>query len=447
MVIVGAGFGGLAAAKALRRAPVEITLIDQHNHHVFTPFLYQVATALLGPSEVAQPVRSLLRRLGNVTFRLGRVTDVDLLARQVVTDHGPVPYDYLVLASGSVSNYFGNADIASRSLGLNDLADALQLRNHILSCFEQACWTTDPVDRRHLLTFAVVGGGPTGVEFAAALAVLVAGMVERDFPTLHRDDVAIVLVEGADAPLGSFASPLRRSATRALAARHVEVRSTATVADVDQSGLVLDDGQRIDAATVVWAAGVRASPLAEALNIELGSHGRVPVAATLQVVGHPEVFAVGDLAEIPAGDGSLPMLAQVAIQSGRHAARSIAGQLSGGEAAAFHYRDLGTMATVGRNDAVAQLGPLRLSGFVGWLAWLLVHIMRTVGLQTRASVLVSWISGYVFADRPVRLVTVPHRDGPAATPALPVPDDGRPLVATEPTARPAVGAGELKSHT
>jgi len=337
VVIVGAGFGGLAAAKALRRAP-------------------------------------------------------------------------LVLAAGSVSNYFYNADIATRSLGLNDLAEALQLRNQILSCFEQACWATEPAERGHLLSFAVVGGGPTGVEFAAALAVLVAGMVERDFPALHRDDARIVLVEGADATLGSFAKKLQASATKALSAKGVEVRSGVTVADVDESGLILDGGERIDAATVVWAAGVRAAPLADALGIELASHGRIPVGPTLQLAGHPEVSLVGDLAEIPDGDGALPMLAQVAIQSGRHAARSIVAQISRAQVDRFHYRDLGTMATVGRNDAVAQLGPLQLSGFVGWLAWLFVHIVRTVGLEARASVVLIWISGYLFADRPVRLITGPRRE-------------------------------------
>lgn len=383
-----------------------VTPLDQHNHHVFTPFLYQVATALLEPSEVAQPVRSLIRRSENVAFRLGRVTDVDLLANRVQSDHGPIAYDYLVLAAGSVSNYFHNTDIATRSLGLKDLAETLQLRNQILSCFEQASWTTDLVERAQLLSFAVVGGGPTGVEFAAALTVLVAGMVKRDFPALDRDDVRIMLVEGADAPLGTFAEPLRASATSALRAKGVEVRSGVTVSDIDESGLILNGGERIDAATVVWAAGVSAAPLAEAVGVTLASHGRVPVSPTLQLAGHPEGFVVGDLAEISAGGDPLPMLAQVAIQSGRHAAGAIATQISDRrDSGPFHYRDLGTMTSVGRKDAVAEIGPLRLSGFAGWLAWPLVHIVRTVGLTARASVLISWISDYVFTDRPVRLIT------------------------------------------
>ncbi len=414
VVIVGAGFAGLAAARALRRAPVEVTLIDQHNHHVFTPFLYQVATALLEPAEVALPVRALLRHLRNVTFRLGRVTDIDLDARQVKTDHGPIGYDYLVLAAGSATSYFRNTAIAAGSLGLKDLAEALQLRNHILSCFEQACWETDPAERARLLSFAVVGGGPTGVEFAAALAVLVAGMAGRDFPHLHRDDITITLVEAAGAPLGSFAPPLQRSAARGLAAKGIQIRSGATVTDVDEKGLVLDGGQRVGAGTVVWAAGVQAAPLAEVLNIKPGSHGRIPVGPALQLAGHPEVFVAGDLAEIPAGAEALPMLAQVGIQSGRHAGRSIAAQVSGHQGRPFRYRDLGTMATIGRNNAIAQIGPLRLSGFAGWLAWLLVHIVRTAGLQTRASVVIRWIAGYLFANRPVRLITGPQRESAPA---------------------------------
>jgi len=438
-VIVGAGFAGLAAARALRRTAAEVTLVDRHNHHVFTPFLYQVATALLEPSEVALPVRSLIRRFRNVTFRLGRVTDVDLAGRRVETDHGPIPYDFLVLAAGSATSYFHNASIAARSLGLKDLSEALQLRNHILANFEQACWETDPSSRHHLFSLAVVGGGPTGVEFAAALAVLVTEMAGRDFPALHRDDITITLVEAASAPLGSFAPPLQRSAARGLAAKGVRIRSGATVTDVDEKGLALDDGTRIDAATVVWAAGVQAAPLAETLGVKPGSHGRIPVGPTLQLPGHPEVYVTGDLAEIPAGDEVLPMLAQVGIQSGRHAARSVAAQISGDEIGRFRYRDLGTMATVGRNNAIAQIGPLRLSGFIGWLAWLLVHIMRTAGLHARASVVISWVSGYLFANRPVRLITSPRRDtsvshpGSAARPGPRIAPSAQPPEGTPPT--------------
>ncbi len=411
VVIVGAGFGGLAAAKALaepRRRPgqARVTVVDRHNHHVFTPFLYQVATALLEPSGVAQPVRALIRRMRNVEFRLAEVIGVDLDRRQVETDRGPVAYDYLILATGAVNDYFHNADVAAHTFGLGSLGAAQALRNHILSSFEAAGWATDPAERARHLTFAVVGGGPTGVEFSAALSVLVDEMVGRDFPAIDEGEPSIVLIEGSPAPLASFAPDLQAKASQALGARGVRVESGALVVEVDEDGLTLDDGRRIRAATVVWAAGVRASPLAAGVG-PTGSHGRVVVGPTLQVSGHPEVLVVGDTAEIPGHGGPLPMLAQVAIQSGRHAARSVLALSRGGAPTPFHYRDLGTMAVLGRGDAVAQVGPVHLSGLPGWLAWLGLHILRTRGLRTRATVLLGWISGFVFADRPVRLITGP----------------------------------------
>ncbi len=415
VVIVGAGFAGLAAARALadqpwHRALVDVTIVDRHNHHVFTPFLYQVATALLEPSATARPIRSLIRKLPNVDFRLATVTGVDVTLRRVETDRGPLPYDYLVLAAGAVSDHFDNADAAAQSLGLNDLGDALALRNHLIACFEAAAWADDRTRRTQLLTFAVVGGGPTGVEFAAALAVLVKEMVGSDFPGMEAGEPRIVLVEASDAPLGSFATDLREAAAGGLRARGVDVVSGARVADVDGAGLTVEGGRRIEAATVVWAAGVRANPLADALPVT-GSHFRAVVTDTLQVPRHPEVFVVGDMAEIAAGAGPLPMVAQVAIQSGRQAANSILALCRGGEAKAFRYRDLGTMATVGRGDAVAQIGSVHLSGLAGWLAWLGVHIARTAGPEAKVSVLVGWLSGFVFADRPVRIITGPKQTG------------------------------------
>ncbi|MBJ7596177.1 MAG: NAD(P)/FAD-dependent oxidoreductase [Candidatus Dormibacteraeota bacterium] len=416
VVVVGAGFAGLAAVKALKAAPVEVVLLDQHNHHVFNPFLYQVATALLEPVEAANPVRALVRGLRNLTFRVATVSDVHLRSQQVGTDRGVVAYDYLILAAGSVSDYFHSADIAARSFGIKDLGEALELRNQVLSRFEQASWAADPVERSRLLSFAVVGGGPTGVEFAAALAVLVEGSLAKDFPSITREEVSIVLVEGSEAPLASFAKGLQRSAARALANKGVRVESKAMVADVDVEGLLLKDGRRIEAATVVWAAGVTANPLVESLGVELGSKRRVPVTATLQLAGHPEVFVVGDLAEIPGRSKQpLPMLAQVGLQSGGHAGRAIEAMLAGRRVARFRYHNLGTMAVVGRNDGIAQIGPLHLSGFVGWLAWLFLHIARIHGLSGRFLVLVSWISGFVFADRPVRLVVGPRKAIPHAS--------------------------------
>lgn len=411
VVIVGAGFGGLAAAKALADSPhnssgVQVTLLDRHNYHVFTPFLYQVATALLEPTGAAQPIRALIRGLSNVEFRLAEVSGVNFSLHQIESDRGPIGYDYLILAAGAVNDYFQNADIASHSFGLKDLGGAQELRNHILSCFEAANWATDPKERARQLTFVVVGGGPTGVEFSAALSVLVAQMAGRDFPAISNQESTIFLIEGSQAPLASYAPDLREKACDRLRARGVRIESAALVVDADEHGLVLKDGRRIAAATVVWAAGVRANPLAGCFPAA-GSYGRVIVGPTLQVDRHPEVFAVGDTAEIPGRRGALPMLSPVAIQSGSHAARSVLALSRGERPTAFRYRDLGTMAVLGRGDAVAQIGRVHLSGIAGWLAWLGVHIARTSGLQVKATVVLSWVSGFVFADRPVRLITGP----------------------------------------
>lgn len=408
VVIVGAGFAGLAAAKALRRVPVQVTMVDQYDYHTFTPFLYQVATALLEADDAAYPIRGEIRRLGNVSFRLATVTGVDLDAKAVDTDQGRFCYDYLVLAAGAVNAYFGHSEIAERSLGLNDLPEALQLRNTILSRFEAAAWATDPAERARLLSFAVVGGGPTGAEFAGALAELVAGTLAKDFPSLGRSEVSITLAEASPHPLSAFARPLPAAAHRALERKGIRVRSEAIVAEVDQTGLRLKDGSAIPAATVVWAAGVRAAHLADGLGLRLGSHERIKVTPTCQLDGHPEAFAVGDLAEIPQDGQPLPMLAQVAIQSGRHAARAIGTLLRAGTPEPFRYRDLGTMATVGRGFAVADIGPVKLSGLPGFLAWLVVHIARIAGMRTRWHVLTNWVSGYLFRNPPVRFIAGPR---------------------------------------
>jgi len=432
VLIVGAGFGGLACARALAGAPVRVTILDQRNHHTFTPFLYQLATALLEPAEVVQPVRQLLRHVGNAQFRLGRMTAVDLERRQVHTNCGELRYDYLVLAAGAVNNYFGNREIAERSFGLGDLFEAERLRDRILLACERAAWTSDPRERGRLLRFAVVGGGATGVELAGALSELIHRVLSRDYPELDMDAAEIALIEASDAPLAGYAPRLQRAAQRALERKRVQVISATRAQRLDEQGLHLDGGRTLDAGTVIWAAGVRAAPAAQQLAAALaeagsrgpgqhatsdlrdsqgpdgalGSHGRLRVSRTLQLPGHPEVLAIGDVAEIPGADGKpLPMLAQVAIQSGRHAAAVIAALLTGQQPSPFRYRDLGTMATQGRNAAVAQIGPLKLSGFLGWLAWLLVHIARTVGVRTRVLVAVNWIAGYLLIDRPVRLIT------------------------------------------
>ena len=331
-------------------------MVDQHDYHTFKPFLYQIATALLEADASAYPTRGEVRRLANVSFRLGTVTGVDLAAKEVETDRGRPPSDYLVLAAGAVNNYFGHSEIAERSLGLNDLPEALHLRDTILAQFEAAAWVTDPAERARLLSFAVVGGGPTGVEFAGELAELVAGALTRDFPNLRRSEISITLADASSHPLSAFPAPLPAAAHRALERKGVGVRTGIRVDEVDKTGLQLSGGTAIPASVVVWAAGVRASHLAAGLGLHLGSYNRINVTPTCQVEGHPEVFAVGNIAEIRQAGQPLPMVAQVAIQSGRHAARCIETLLREAIPQPFSYKDLGTMATVGHGFAVARLG-------------------------------------------------------------------------------------------
>lgn len=422
VVVVGGGFGGLGAAAGLRKANVDLTLIDQHNHHTFSPLVYQVATAMLEPSEIAHPIRSILRKHKHADFRLGRVQDVDLAAREVRTANGPIPYDYLILAAGSGNNYFKHPEIADSSFGINDVGEAVALRNHMLYAFERAAWETDPEERRRLLSFVIVGGGPTGVEFSGALSELVYGILHKDFPTLNLDEVTIRLVEGSDAPLPPFAEQLQQAAAKALAERHVQV-SKGFVESVSteelqlhdgtttpRPGVVrLSDGSEIPAGTVVWAAGVRAEALVDTLGVQLGSQSRIPVGPTLQLADHPEVLAVGDIAEIHQNGQVLPMVAPVAMQSGAHAARVVSDLIAGRKPKPFEYHGYPSMATIGRGDAVVEGKRVKLHGFSGWLLWLVVHLARIAGVRSRFSVAVDWSSAFLLRDRPMRLIVRPRR--------------------------------------
>ncbi|HAC45633.1 MAG TPA: FAD-dependent oxidoreductase [Chloroflexi bacterium] len=404
VVIAGAGFAGLTCARALKRAPVDVLLVDRNNYHLFTPLLYQVASAVLDPGEIARPVRQLIRPLRNADFLLANVTGADFEQHRLLTDHGPLAYDYLVLASGSRSDYFGNASLAKHAFGLKDLDEGLAVRNRVLMRFEEARWTDDREQRRTLLTFAVVGGGPTGVEMAGALAELTRLVLSKDYRDLDLGLVRVVLLEAAGFLLGTFAEPLREAARRSLEKKGVEVLLKAKVADVAAGSIRLVDGHEVPASTVIWTAGVRASELGSALGFSLGRQARVDVLPTLQVTGHPEVFAIGDLAG-PVGDGSpLPMLIPVAMQEGRHVGVTIKDLLRGYGATNFRYKDPGIMATIGRNSAVAQLGPVRLTGFLGWLMWLFVHLINVISFRSRIVVLVNWAWDYFFYDRPIRLI-------------------------------------------
>jgi NADH dehydrogenase len=404
VVVVGAGFGGLETARRLAAQPVDVVLVDRHNYHLFTPLLYQVATAGLEPEEIAHPVRAILRGRTNIRFLVAEVQRVDLTARTVFTSEGILDYDYLVLAAGSTTSFFGIAGAERGAHGLKDADEAMALRNHILGRFEAAAWERDTDDRAALLTFVVVGGGPTGVEFAGALRELIAHVLPHDYPDLDLSAARVILVEAADHLLNGFAPKLQRSALRTLRAIGVDVRLNTAVDRLEDGILHLENGGQIAAGTVTWAAGVRAADLAATLAADHSRGGRIVVQPTLQLRDHAEVFVVGDMAAFEQRGAVLPMLAPVAIQEGRHAAESIALLLRERRPQRFHYRDRGMMATIGRSAAVAQIGPFRFSGFLAWLVWLGLHIVTLIGFRNRLFVLINWAWDYFLYDRAVRLI-------------------------------------------
>lgn len=410
VVIAGAGFGGLNVARRLADAPVSVRLVDRHNYHLFQPLLYQVASGLIDPSQVAHPVRAVFHRARNVDVLMAEVQGVDLAGRRLLTSSGPIPYDTLVLATGSATNFLGIPNLEGRAIGLKDLPEALTLRARVLRAFERASTCADPAERERLLTFAVAGGGATGVEYSGALAELMRHVLPKDFPHLDVSQARIVLIEGSDRVLGAFPKRLGRGAARRLQRMGVEIRLQRLVKDVDGTTLVLDSGERIDAATIVWTAGVRATPVADMLGVDAASLGRVRVTPVLTLPGHDDVFVIGDAAEFEAKGTPLPMLAPVAIQQGNHVAELIRGRLEGKPERPFRYFDKGTMATVGRGAAVAVVGPLHIDGFIGWLLWVFVHLMYLVGFRSRVIVFVTWAWNFFFWDRPVRLIVGPSAD-------------------------------------
>ena len=405
VVIIGAGFGGLRAARALRRIPVQVVLVDQHNYHLFQPLLYQVATAGLEPEEIAKPVRAILRGQRNLEFRMVSVMGIDLGERRVLTDNHPIPYDFLIVAAGAQTNFFGLASVEQHGFGLKDVADAVRLRNQVLICFERAMLEPDAERRRALLSFVVVGGGPTGVEMAGALSELIRLVLVKDYPRLNLKDVRVLLLEAGDRLLAGMPPKLSEAAAATLWKKHVEVRHGSAVADFDGSNARLKSGEVIPARTLVWAAGVRAAHLAERLGLPTGRLGRVRVGPTLQLASHPEVFVVGDAADVETQGAPLPMMAPVAMQMAQTAADNIGRQLSGAAAVAFRYRDPGQLATIGRNAAVAYIRGIAFTGFVAWVVWLVVHLIQLIGFRNKLFVLINWAWDYFFYDRAVRLIT------------------------------------------
>ena len=405
VVVVGAGFGGLRLARALRRAPVQITLVDRNNYHLFQPLLYQVATAGLEPEQIARPVRAILRRQKNLDFRMVEVTGADFPARRLQTSAGPIPWDSLVLAPGGETNFFGLDTVAQHGLGLKDIGDAVAIRNHVLTSFEHAMLAPDPERRRAYLTFVVVGGGPTGVEMAGALSELIRLVLVKDYPRLNIKDVRILLLEATDRLVGTMPERLREAAGRTLWRKYVEVRFGATVADFDGGHVRLKSGEVIPACTLIWAAGVKAASLAERLGLKVARQGRIVVEPTLQVHGHPDVYVLGDAAYIEVNGAALPMIAPVAIQMAETAAQNIAHTVAGKPLEPFKYKDPGTLATIGRNAAVAHIFGLEWTGFPAWVMWLVVHIIQLIGFRNKIFVLLNWAWDYFFYERAARLIT------------------------------------------
>jgi len=405
VLIVGGGFGGLNAARALKRADVQITLVDRRNHHVFQPLLYQVAMAALSPGDIASPIRWILRRQRNVEVLLADARGVDLAGKRLLLADGELAYDFLIVASGSTHGYFGHDAWRQLSPGLKTLEDALDIRRRVLLAFERAEREIQPERRRALLTFVVIGGGPTGVEMAGALAEMSRQSLARDFRHFDPGSARVLLLEAGPTILMSFPEPLRAAAFHDLEALGVEVRIGSVVTNVAK-GRVEIGKDVILTETVIWAAGVAASPLGAALGAPLDRAGRVRITPELTVPGASNVFVIGDLATLDGPDGRpLPGVAQVAIQMGRHAARNIERAIENQPLRPFVYRNLGNMATIGRASAIADFGTFRLKGFIAWLAWLFVHILNLIGFRNRLVVFVQWAWAYFSYQRAVRLIT------------------------------------------
>ena len=411
VVIVGAGFGGLTAARALRKAPLRVTVVDRRNHHLFQPLLYQVATAALSPADIAYPIRSILRRQRNATVLLADADAVDPASREIVLTDGRIPYDFLIVATGARHAYFGHDEWEPRAPGLKSLEDALEIRRRILLAFERAERETDPERRRALLTFVLVGGGPTGAELAGAIGEISRRVLARDFRAIDPRETRVLLVEAGPRILPSFPEELAEKASRSLRGLGVEIRTGSPVTSIGPDFVEIA-GTRLPAGTVLWAAGVAASPLARSLGIPLDRAGRVLVEPDLTIPGRPEVFVIGDLAAFLHQTGKpLPGVAQVAIQQGRHAARNIERTLRGEPRVPFRYRDPGNLAVLGRAAAIADLGRIRLSGFPAWLFWCFVHILFLIGFRNRFIVAFEWAWAYFSDKRGARLITGPLDDG------------------------------------
>lgn len=406
VVIVGMGFAGLRAAQALSGKGLEVTLLDRRNYHLFQPLLYQVATAGLEQESIAYPIRAVARRWQGVRYRLAEVCRVDTERRKVlIADGDPIPYDYLIAAAGSVTNFFGLESIEKNAYDLKRLDHAVDLRNQILGSFERAMKEHDQERRRALLTFVIVGGGPTGVEFAGALSELTHYVLAKDYPDLSMEEVKIILLEAGPSLLAALPKELGNYSVEKLRNMGVEVRLGTVVSGAEPERVLLKEGEAIRAHTLFWSAGVAAAPLAAHLPFAKGAQGRIRVQDDLTVEGHPEIFIAGDLAYLEQDGKPLPMVAPVAMQQGEYAGKAILAREAGREPASFRYRDKGTMATIGRSAAVASVFGVHLSGFLAWVTWLALHLFYLIGFRNRVVVVLNWAWYYFLHERQVRLIT------------------------------------------
>jgi len=404
VVVIGAGFAGLAVIRGLKRSPARLSVIDRQNYHLFQPLLYQVATASLNPSDIAAPIRRIARNQENAEILLGDVTGIDPARKVVHLADGEVPYDILVLAAGATHSYFGHPEWEDHAPGLKSIEDALEIRRRMLLAFEIAERETDERLRREWLTFVVVGGGPTGVELAGTLREVARMTLAKDFTHIDPATARVILIEGSPRVLPPYAPELSESARKQLDGLGVEVRTGAVVTHIDAEGVEIGD-ERIASRTVLWAAGVAASPLGRALGVPLDRAGRVQIQADLTVPGHPDVYVIGDLAHLEQDGKPVPGVAPAAAQMGKHAAKNIVRTLAGRPKLPFRYVDKGSMATIGRGAAVAQIGKFRITGFLAWLLWMFVHVMFLVGFRNRLIVVIQWAWSYLSYDRGARLIT------------------------------------------
>src|SRR5512139_1403631 len=406
VVIVGAGFGGLEAAQKLSKAPVRVTIIDRHNYHLFQPLLYQVASAGLVPSQIAYPLRTIFRRHTNVDFLMSEVSAIDFESRYVKANGSVIAYDYLILSVGGQTNFFGMQEVEQHGFQLKNVESAVETRNHLLRMFEEASREVDAEKRRALLTFVIVGGGPTGVETAGALAELITHVMAKDFPYMDLKEARVILIEATSSVMMAYPEGLREATRRLLRSKNVEILENTRLIGYNGLQVRLADETTIDTHTLIWTAGVRSAEITDRLGIPQVAGRRIRVEPTLQLPGHPEVFVIGDAAYLEDEHGQpLPMLATVAQQEAKATAHNIVKILKGEQPRPFHYKDPGLLATIRRNAAVARIWGLSFSGFIAWVIWVVLHIYRLIGFRNRILVLINWAWDYFFYENQVRLIT------------------------------------------